>query len=82
MIQQVVLHMCYMDLFILFAYFIFNLQIHYIFFFTVSFEFDFVSVLLYQTPERKGRSVGLATCWYLYMVIDFKHVFLIITVNR
>jgi hypothetical protein len=67
MIQQVVLHVCYVDLFTLFPYFIFNLHIHYILFFKVFFQFDFVGVLLYQIPEKKGRSVGAAV-WY--MAID------------
>jgi hypothetical protein len=67
-IQEVVLRMYCTNLFIVFADLIFTLHIHYILYYRFSFSLIVLGVLLYQIPERKGRSVGAAACWY--MAID------------
>lgn len=54
MIQKVVLHMYYMNLFTLFADLIFNLYIHYILLLLVFFQFDFVRDPVIPNPREEG----------------------------
>ena len=54
MIQEVVLHMYYMNLFTLFADLIFNLHSHYILLSLVFFQFDFVRGPVIPNPREEG----------------------------
>jgi hypothetical protein len=54
MIQKVVLHMHYMNLFTLFADLIFNLHIRYILLLQVFFQFDFVRCPVIPKPREEG----------------------------
>jgi len=53
MIQEVVLHMYYMNLFTMFADLIFNLHIHYILLLQVFFQFDFVTCPFIPNPREE-----------------------------
>lgn len=73
MIQEVVLHMYYMNLFTVLADLIFNLHIHYI---QVFFQFDFVRCPVIPNPR------GRVSQWeQLHTGIWQWIVFLIITIN-